>query len=115
MALLLRSTPLAAGDSVLESGAEPQLRLGIYPRDSRLAGRSGLRPRTFRWPGEPEVAGGSFCANGRCTGLPAGTITIRQADPDGRLRGVVDLRLADGRGVRGAFDAEWRHRAQLCG
>ncbi|MDF2773450.1 MAG: hypothetical protein K0S86_2947 [Geminicoccaceae bacterium] len=115
VAIVLRRMPLAPGDSILEMGDEPRLQLGVYPRDGRGMGASALRPGTFRWPDEPEVAGGSFCENGRCTGLPAGTITIRQAEPDGRLRGAVDLRLADGRAVRGVFDAEWRHRAQLCG
>lgn len=115
VAIVLRRMPLAPGDSILETGDEPRLQLGVYPRDTRGQGASGLRPGTFRWPNEPEVAGGSVCEDGRCTGLPAGTITIRQADPDGRLRGAVDLRLGDDRVIRGTFDAEWRHRTQLCG
>lgn len=115
VSLVLRSTPLAPLDSLIEAGDDPQLRLGIYPRDTRGAGRSGIRPRTVRWPADPEVAGGALCEGGRCSTIPRGSITVREAEDDGRLRGIVDLALGDGRSVRGTFDAAWRQRMQLCG
>jgi hypothetical protein len=115
VSLVLRSVPLAPGDSVIERGNEPQLRLGIYPRKTRGSGPSGLAPGTVRWPADPEVAGGALCAGGRCSAMPRGAITSRQVDDDGRLRGHVDLQLADGRAARGTFDAEWRHIRRLCG
>lgn len=115
VSLVLRGTPLAPLDSMIEAGDDPQLRLGIYPRDRRGVGRSGVRPGPARWPGDPEVGGGALCAAGRCTAIPRGRITIREARDDGRLRGIVDVTLGDGRSVRGTFDAAWRQRMRLCG
>ena len=100
---------------MIEAGDDPQLRLAIYPRATRGVGRSRVRPGTAQWPGDPEVAGGALCGAGRCTAIPRGSITIREARDDGRLRGIVDLALGDGRSVRGTFDAAWRQRMQLCG
>jgi hypothetical protein len=82
---VLRGEPLAPGDSAIES------------------------------PADPEVAIGAWCEAGRCDALPGGRITIRQADPDGRLRGTVEARLQDGMMLRGSFDAEWRPRRMFCG
>lgn len=115
VSLVLRRTPLAPLDSLIEARDGPHLQLGMYPREARGAGRSGIRPGTFRWPADPEVAGGAFCDGERCTSMPAGRITVLDAAADGRLRGFVDLTLGDGRSIRGTFDASWRQRMQLCG
>lgn len=115
VSLVLRSTPLAPLDSLIEQGTDAQLQLAIYPRDGRGTGLSGIRPGTVRWPADPEVAGGSLCEGGRCTGISRGRIVVRDAQDDGRLRGFVDLTLGDGRSIRGTFDAPWRPRTQLCG
>ena len=115
VSVVLRPTPLAPLDSLIEARDTPHLELGIYPRDSRGTGRSGLLPGTFRWPADPEVAAGAFCDGERCTSISRGRITVNDAAADGRLRGVVDLALADGRAIRGTFDASWRQRSRLCG
>ena len=115
VSLVMRPTPLAPLDSLIEARDSPHLELGIYPRDARGTGRSGLRPGTFRWPAEPEVAGGAFCDGERCSPISAGRIAVHDAAADGRLRGIVDLTLGDGRSVRGTFDATWRQRSRLCG
>lgn len=115
VSLVLRRTVLAPLDSLIERRDGPHLQLGIYPRDGRGTGRSGVRPGTYQWPADPEVAGGASCDGERCTPLPAGRITVHDAAADGRLRGTVDLTVSDGRSIRGTFNASWRQRTQLCG
>lgn len=115
MSLVLRGEPLAPGDSVLEGGDSRQLRLAVYPRGTGGTAPSGLRPGTYRWPDKPEVAAGALCERERCTAMPSGRITVLEIGADGRLSGYVDLRLADGRTMRGGFGAEWRPRRMFCG
>ena len=115
VSLVLRHTPLAPLDSIIEAGDDPQLRLEIYPRDARDARPPGVRPGTVRWPADAQVAAGALCEGGRCTAIPSGSITVREADNAGRLRGSVDLTLTGNRSVRGAFSADWRQRMRLCG
>jgi hypothetical protein len=115
VSLVLRHTPLPPRATEIEMGDDQQLRLAIYPRDSRGAGPSGIRPGTVQWPAEPQVAGGSLCENDRCTPIPRGVITIRDADASGNFGGTVALALPDKRVVEGTFRAEWRQRARLCG
>lgn len=115
VSLVLRGEPLAPGDSVLEGGDSPQLRLAIYPRGSGGTKPSGLRPGTYRWPDKRGVAAGALCERGRYTAIPSGRITVREIGADGRLTGYVDLRLAAGRTTRGGFGAEWRPRRMFCG
>src|SRR5512145_2238791 len=104
VSLVLRGAPLARGDSAIEEGDAPQLRLAIYPRSGNDASASRLPAGTYRWPAEPEKAIGALCENGRCTTMPSGRITVRESAADGRLRGSVDLTLQDGRSLRGTFD-----------
>lgn len=113
VSLVLRGAPLAPGDSVIEAGDPAQLRLALYPRTTGT-GPSGLRPGTYRWPDQPEVAVGAWCAAGSCTTMPSGRITVREVAADGRFRGTVELRLLDGKSLRGSFDAEWRPRRMFC-
>lgn len=113
VSLVLRGAALAPGDSAIEAGDTPQLRLAMYPRTSGT-GPSGLRPGTYRWPDEPEVAIGSSCAAGSCTTMPSGRIAVDEVAIDGRLRGTVELQLQDGSTLRGSFDAEWRPRRMFC-
>lgn len=114
VSLVLRREALAPGDSAIEEGTAPQLRLALYPREGGGVAPSGVRPGTYRWPREPEVAIGARCQDGQCATMPSGQITVREARSDGRLLGTVDLRLADGSVLRGAFDAEWRPRRWFC-
>jgi hypothetical protein len=114
VSLVLRGAPLAAGDSAIENGDAAQLRLAMYPRSGNSGSASGLPSGTYRWPSEPEMAIGAWCESGRCTTMPSGRITVREAAADGRLRGSVELRLEDGRSMRGTFDAEWRPRRWFC-
>ena len=115
VSLVLRRSELAPSETAIESGDDEQLRLGIYPRDSRAQNPTGLKRGTVSWPAEPQVAGGTLCASGRCAELPRGIITIRDVDVNGRLTGSVDLTLPGRRAVRGTFQAEWRQRTRLCG
>ena len=116
VSLVLRHSALAPSETAIERGDDEQLRLGIYPRDSRAQNpTTGLERGTVGWPADPQVAGGAVCAAGRCGEIPRGTITIRDIGADGRLTGSVDLTLPGSRSVRGTFQAEWRQRARLCG
>lgn len=114
VSLVLRRSPLVPGDSAIEAGDFPQLRLALYPRQTGSAGLSGLRPGTYRWPAAPEVAIGAWCDATQCTPSPTGRITVREAARDGRLTGAIELLLQDGRTLRGSFDAEWRPRRMFC-
>ena len=113
VSLVLRGAPLAPGDSAIEAGDSPQLRLALYPRTSGT-GPSGLRPGTDRWPDQPEVAVGSRCDAGRCTTMPSGRIIVQDVEAGGRFRGTLDLLLQDGSELRGSFDADWRPRRMFC-
>jgi hypothetical protein len=116
VSIVMRPTPLAPLDSSIETRDVPHLELGIYPRDERGTGRSGIRRGTYRWPADPEVAGGAYCDGGeRCTPIRTGRIRVHDVDEDGRLGGTVDLQLDGGRSIRGTFDASWRQRTMLCG
>ena len=114
VSIVLRGTALAPGDSVIDAGDAPQLRLAIYPRGDRSSGVSGIRPGTVRWPAQPEVAAGAQCQGGQCTPIPEGKITVREATAEGRLLGTIALRLDDDQFIRGGFDAEWRPRHAFC-
>jgi hypothetical protein len=88
--------------------------MAIYPHESGGPSPSGVRPGTYHWPAEPEVAIGSWCDATECTSSTAGRITVREVSADGRLRGSVELLLQDGKTLRGSFDAEWRPRRMFC-
>lgn len=113
VSLVLRGAPLAPGDSAIEAGSVPQLRLALYPRAPGIS-PSGLNPGTYRWPGDTEVAIGSLCQGGSCSTGTAGRITLREVGTDGRLRGSTELSLPDAGTIRGTFDAEWRARTMYC-
>ena len=115
VSLVLRHSEIAPLDSAIERGDDEQVRLGIYPRNSRASNPTGLKPGTVSWPAKSQVAGGALCTAGRCTAIQRGTITIRDVEADGRLTGSVDLTLPGSRSVRGTFQAAWRKRALLCG
>jgi hypothetical protein len=115
VSLVLRHTALAPLDSIIEAGDDSQLHLEIYPRDAPGTRPSGIRLGTVRWPADVVVASGALCEGSRCTAIPSGSITVREADDTGRLRGIVDLTLAGNRSVRGTFAAEWRQRMRMCG
>ena len=111
--LVLRGAPLAPGDSAIEAGQVPRLRLALYPRTPGIS-PSGLNPGTYRWPSETEVAIGSLCQGGSCSTATSGRITLREVGTDGRLRGSAELTLPDTGTIRGTFDAEWRPRQMYC-
>jgi hypothetical protein len=111
--VVLRGAPLAPGDSAIEAGQAPQLRLALYPRDSGVS-PSGLNPGTYRWPSETEVAIGSLCQGGSCSTATSGKVTLHDVGTDGRLRGSVELELPGAGPLRGSFDAEWRPRQMYC-
>lgn len=115
VSLVLRDDTLAATDSMIERGDGPQLHVGLYPRRMGGVGPSGLTPGTFRWPDEPEVAGGAHCESGRCQSAPSGRVMVRQVMPDGTFSGELEVLLKNGDTVRGGFRAEWRNRSMLCG
>ena len=111
--VVLRGEPLAPGDSAIESGQTPQLRLALYPRGPGIS-PSGLNPGTYRWPRETEVAIGSLCQAGSCSTATSGRITLHDVGTDGRLRGSAELELPEAGTLRGTFDAEWRPRQMYC-
>ncbi|HJR36035.1 MAG TPA: hypothetical protein VJ817_13855 [Gemmatimonadales bacterium] len=111
--VVLRGAPLAPGDSAIEAGPAPQLRLALYPRSPGIS-PSGLNPGTYRWPGETEVAIGSICQGGSCSTATSGKVTLHVVGTDGRLRGSAELTLPDAGTIRGSFDAEWRSRQMYC-
>ena len=113
VSLVLRGAPLAPGDSVIDAGQEAQLRLALYPREPGIS-PSGLKPGSYRWPSEIEVAIGSLCQAGICSTASSGKITLREVGTDGRLRGSAELELPGTGKVRGSFDAEWRPRQMYC-
>jgi hypothetical protein len=113
VSLVLRGAPLAPGDSAIEAGSTPQLRLALYPRSAGIS-PSGLNPGIYRWPSETEVAIGSLCQGGSCSTAAAGRITLREVGTDGRLRGTAELELPGTGTLRGTFDAEWRSRQVFC-
>ena len=115
VSLVLRPDALAPGDSAIEAGDGPQLRVALYPRGERSGpAPTGLRPGTFRWPDSPEAAIGSSCENSRCTTFAGGSVTIRRLEPDGRIVGSVELSNPEGTSIRGRFEAEWRPRRMFC-
>lgn len=111
--VVLRGAPLVPGDSAIEGGQEAQLRLALYPRSPGIS-PSGLKPGTYRWPGETEVAIGSLCQGGSCSTATSGKVTLHDVGTDGRLRGSAELTLPDAGTIRGTFDAEWRSRQMYC-
>ena len=111
--LVLRGAPLAPGDSAIEAGPAPQLRLALYPRSPGIS-PSGLNPGTYRWPSETEVAIGSLCQGGSCSTATSGKIILHEVGTDGRLRGSAELDLPGTGTLRGSFDAEWRPRQMFC-
>ena len=113
VSLVLRGAPLAPGDSAIEAGQAPQLRLGLYPRGPGIS-PSGLNPGTYRWPSNTEVAIGSLCQGGSCSTATSGKIVIHEVGDDGRLRGNAELELPGAGTLRGTFDAEWRSRQMYC-
>jgi hypothetical protein len=113
VSLVLRGAPLAPGDSAIEAGPSPQLRLALYPRSPGIA-PSGLNPGTYRWPSGTEVAIGSLCQGGSCSTATSGRILLREVGADGRLRGSAELELPDAGTLGGTFDAEWRPRQMYC-
>jgi hypothetical protein len=110
VSLVLRTTPLAGADTVIEAGDAPQLRVSIYPRDG-----AGLAKRTYRWPRQPEEATASRCESGQCEPAPSGWVTIRAVAPDSEVTGELELKLQPSRTVRGGFRALWRARRYFCG
>jgi hypothetical protein len=115
VSLVLRDDALTATDSMIEAGDRAHLQIGLYPRGSEGIAPSGLAPGTFRWPNQPEMAGGARCENGRCEAAPTGRVIIRDVQPDGRFSGEVDVILRNGEPVRGSFQADWRTRQMFCG
>jgi len=111
--VVLRGAPLAPGDSAIEAGQAPQLRLALYPRGPGVS-PSGLNPGTYRWPSETEVAIGSLCQAGSCSTATSGKVTLHDVGTDGRLRGSAELELPGAGPLRGTFEAEWRPRQQYC-
>ena len=113
VSLVLRGAALAPGDSAIDAGSEAQLRLALYPREPGIS-PSGLKPGTYRWPSDTEVAIGSLCLAGTCSTATSGKIILRDVGTDGRLRGSVELELPGPGTLRGTFDAEWRPRQMYC-
>jgi len=111
--VVLRGAPLTPGDSAIEAGQAPQLRLALYPRGPGVS-PSGLNPGTYRWPSETEVAIGSLCQAGSCSTAASGKVTLHDVGTDGRLRGSAELELPGAGPLRGTFEAEWRPRQQYC-
>ena len=111
--VVLRGAPLAPGDSAIEAGQTPQLRLALYPRGPGIS-PSGLNPGTYRWPRATEVAIGSLCQGGSCSTATSGRVTLHEVGTDGRLRGSAELELPGAGPVSGTFDAEWRPRQMYC-
>lgn len=113
VSLVLRGAPLAPADSAIEAGPAPQLRLALYPRSPGIS-PSGLKPGTYRWPSETEVAIGSLCQGGSCSTATSGKVTLHDVGTDGRLRGSAELTLPGAGTIGGTFDAEWRSRQMYC-
>jgi hypothetical protein len=111
--LVLRGAPLAPGDSVIYAGQTPQLRLALYPRSPGIS-PSGLKPGTYRWPSETEVAIGSLCQGGSCSTATSGKVILHDVGTNGRLRGSAELELPGAGTLRGTFNAEWRPRQMYC-
>jgi hypothetical protein len=102
--ILLTTTPSDAPED-----ERPQLRLVIYPREIRVAGR------TYRWPAEPEMAIGARCTGEACESASAGEIRLAPARPDSALEGTVTLRFGPSEVISGGFHAVWRPQRLFCG
>lgn len=102
--ILLTTTP-----SDRPEAERPQLRLVIYPREIRIAGR------TYRWPAEPEMATGARCTSDACETASAGEIRLAPARPDSALEGALTLRFGPTETISGGFRAVWRPRRVFCG
>jgi hypothetical protein len=109
VSIVLRGAPLASTDTIIEAGAEPQLRVSLYPR-----GAAGLVPATYRWPEQPEAAAAARCENGSCEPIPSGRLEVRSIAPDSTLSGQLELRLQNGNTIHGGFRADWRSRRFFC-